>query len=207
MELPVIHNSSSDPKTNVPVKSTENPPKENAENPKEEHVEMPKKTKERKSVKECVDGCGKALEKNRFLCLAITIFVVLVVVILLISGLVSLVNVASFDDELVISDDVDCHKLFDIHWNSVIVNENRCNHVQSYLSITDNVCLKKLVIRKNALNNLLSFVVSDNKNLNLIIVENGDNTTLDHVKTVEFSGKSLFPFVSRSSQAHNSIYR
>ena len=78
------------------------------------------------------------------------------------------------EEDLVVTSESDCVKLFTNGWKTITVNEGLCNSIESDLMLCDNPCLQEIVIKKNSLQNLNSLKISNNTVLKSIETEDGD---------------------------------
>ena len=80
----------------------------------------------------------------------------------------------SFDPlSLVITSDSDCEKLHQDRWTSITVNSGLCNSMRGNLSISNYPCLQSIVLKRNTLKYLNSFVISNNPQLTTLTIEDG----------------------------------
>ena len=54
-------------------------------------------------------------------------------------------------EKLIIESDLDCSKLLQTNWQSITVNEGLCNSMTNDLTISYDLCLESVVIKKNSL--------------------------------------------------------
>lgn len=71
---------------------------------------------------------------------------------------------------MIISKEDDCSKLYQGNWHSITVLSGFCNSLSSDLVITNNSCLQSMNIQAGSLQNLNSFVISENPYLTIIFV-------------------------------------
>ena len=81
----------------------------------------------------------------------------------------------SCGEDLIVSNNSDCVKLFENGWKTITVNEGLCNEVYSNLIIRNYSCLQEILVKKNSLKNLISLTISNNTQLNRIMIEDGAN--------------------------------
>ncbi len=85
---------------------------------------------------------------------------------------------------LTVSSDSDCEKLHQDRWTSITVNSGRCNSMRGNLSISNYPCLQSIVLKRNTLKYLNSFVISNNPQLTTLTIEDGtyySNTNIESV--------------------------
>ena len=85
---------------------------------------------------------------------------------------------------LTVSSDSDCDKLLENGWKSITVNEGRCNSMTSDLFISNNPCLQSIVLKRNTLKYLNSFVISNNPQLSTLTIEDGTYYSLTNIESV-----------------------
>ena len=74
---------------------------------------------------------------------------------------------------LTISSYSDCEKLHQDRWTSITVNSGLCNSMRGNLSISNYPCLQSIVLKRNTLKYLNSFVISNNPQLSTLTIEDG----------------------------------
>ena len=74
---------------------------------------------------------------------------------------------------LTVSSDSDCEKLQEHEWTSITINEGLCNSMRSDLIISNYPCLQSIVLKRNTLKYLNSFVISNNPQLTTLTIEDG----------------------------------
>ena len=74
---------------------------------------------------------------------------------------------------LTVSSDSDCEKLQEHGWKSITVNSGLCNSMRGNLSISNYLCLQSIVLKRNTLKYLNSFVISKNPQLSTLTIEDG----------------------------------
>ena len=74
---------------------------------------------------------------------------------------------------LTVSSDSDCAKLQEHGWKSITVNSGLCNSMRGDLSISNYPFLQSIVLKKNSLKYLNSFVISNNPQLTTLTIEDG----------------------------------
>ena len=81
--------------------------------------------------------------------------------------------ICSLSQPLIITSESTCNKLLLNGWKSITVNEGLCNSMTNDLAISNNHCLKSIVLKKNSLKNLNSLVISNDPQLSSIVTEDG----------------------------------
>ena len=91
----------------------------------------------------------------------------------------------SFDPlSLVITSDYDCVKIQERGWKSITVNSGRCNNMKDDLFISNNPCLQSIVLKRNTLKYLNSFVISNNPQLTTLTIEDGTYYSDTNIESV-----------------------
>ena len=85
---------------------------------------------------------------------------------------------------LTVSSDSDCEKLHQDRWTSITVNSGRCNSMRGNLSISNYRCLQSIVLKRNTLKYLNSFVISNNPRLSTLTIEDGTYYSLTNIESV-----------------------
>ena len=93
---------------------------------------------------------------------------------------------------LTVSSDSDCEKLHQDRWKSITVNEGLCNSMRGNLSISNYPCLQSIVLKRNTLKYLNSFVISNNPQLNSIVTK---DSALYYVQSVTISSIFYLMFI------------
>ena len=73
-------------------------------------------------------------------------------------------------EELIISNEDDCTKIYQGNWSTITIFPGLCNSLNNNIIITNNTCLQLINIQNNVLQNINTFVLSDNPNLIIIVV-------------------------------------
>ena len=85
---------------------------------------------------------------------------------------------------LTVSSDSDCEKLHQDRWKSITVNSGLCNSMRGNLSISNNACLQSIVLKRNTLKYLNSFVISNNPQLSTLTIEDGTYYSTTNIESV-----------------------
>ena len=85
---------------------------------------------------------------------------------------------------LVITSDSDCVKIQEHGWKSITVNSGRCNNMKDDLFISNNPCLQSIVLKRNTLKYLNSFVISNNPQLTTLTIEDGTYYSDTNIESV-----------------------
>ena len=85
---------------------------------------------------------------------------------------------------LTVSSDSDCEKLHQDRWTSITVNSGLCNSMRGNLSISNYPYLQSIMLKKNSLKYLNSFVISNNPQLTTLTIEDGTYYSDTNIESV-----------------------
>ena len=84
---------------------------------------------------------------------------------------ISTINIQPFcGEKLIVTKEDDCSKINQGNWSTITIFPGLCNSLNNDIMITNNTCLQLINIQNNVLQNINTFVLSDNPNLIIIIV-------------------------------------